>query len=200
MKSGRKEKESIVPPNIPEGMKVLDVGCGTGQVLIEHYGDQCSFGIDIDFSALTLAKTQTDKVVFVCGRAEALPFQDASFEFVIARVSLPYTNIATSLHEISRVMKTDGQLWAVLERLSLPFWTGLYKKPRFYVFLPYLLFNTLVFRIFSKSIPFVDGKYRGYQTVVGLKRALKSAGFADIHVTKGLHLVTTARRSRTASL
>src|SRR5436309_9991177 len=97
------DRRSVNPANIPAGAKVLDVGCGAGQTLIVKCGERYSFGIDIDFSALALGRTLTNQVGFVCGAAESLPFRDRSFEFVIARVSLPYTNILKSLREISRV-------------------------------------------------------------------------------------------------
>jgi ubiquinone/menaquinone biosynthesis C-methylase UbiE len=184
------------PANIPKGFRVLDVGCGNGQALIENCGDRYSFGLDIDLGVMRIGKALTKNVAFVCGRAEALPFRDSSFDFVIARVSLPYTDILKSLREIRRVLKAGGQLWTLFERLSLPFRTDLYKKPRFWALYPYLLLNTLFFHALTKSIPFIDGKYRGYQTIAALRRALKIAGFEDIQIAKRLHLVATARSSQ----
>jgi ubiquinone/menaquinone biosynthesis C-methylase UbiE len=186
---------SVEPPAIPAWMKVLDVGCGAGQTLVTNCGDRYSFGIDIDWNVLAAGKTLTEKVGFICGSAEAMPFRDCTFDFAIARVSLPYTNIPISLSEIRRVLKPQAQLWAVLERPSLPFHIGLYKRPRFYVLLPYLFFNTALFHLFSTSVPFIDGKYRGYQTVAGLRRALRKSGFEEIRVVRSLHLITMARRS-----
>ncbi|MCU1335680.1 MAG: SAM-dependent methlyltransferase [Bryobacterales bacterium] len=191
------EGRRVDPPAIPAGMKVLDVGCGAGPTLIAHCGDRYSFGIDIDWNVLAAGKALTEKIGFTCGRAETLPFRDCTFDFVIARVSLPYTNIPKSLSEIRRVLKPQAQLWAVLERPSLPFHLGLYRRPRFYVLLPYIFFNTALFHLFSISVPFVDGKYRGYQTVAGLKRALRKTGFEEIKVVRSIHLITMARRSDT---
>lgn len=184
----------VVPTGIPEGAHVLDVGCGAGQTLIAACQQGRTFGLDISFAALALGKTLTDKVIFVCGAAENLPFRNCSFDFVIARVSLPYTNIPVSVREIRRVLRPQGQLWAVFERISLPFQIGLYKNPGFWLLLPYLWLNTLLFHTWGKSIPFIDGKYHGYQTVTGISRVLQKAGFIGISVTKGLHLVVTAHR------
>ena len=194
------EGRRVDPPAIPTGMKVLDIGCGTGQTLLSNCADRYSFGVDIDWSVLAAGKKLTEKVGFVCGRAEALPFRNCTFDFAIARVSLPYTNIPISLAEIRRVLKPRAELWAVLERPSLPFHLRLYKNPRFYVFLPYLFFNTALFHCFSLSVPFLDGKYRGYQTAVGLRRALRNSGFEEIRIVKSLHLITMARRSDTGSM
>jgi ubiquinone/menaquinone biosynthesis C-methylase UbiE len=134
--------------------------------------------------ALNFGKTLTTTVSFVCGRAEDLPFSDCSFEFVIARVSLPYTNILRSLSEISRVLKPEGRLWALFERVTLPFRTGMFRNPRFYVFLPYLVLNTAIFHTLVRSIPFVDGRYRGYQTASSIRRALAKVGLEGAAVTQ----------------
>ena len=184
----------VTPSPIPEHARILDVGCGPGQTLIAASKDRRAYGVDVSFEALTLGRTLTGRVTFICGVAEALPFRDCSFDFVIARVSLPYTNIGRSVREIHRVLKPEGQIWAVFERMSLPFRTRLWRNPKFYLLLPYLWLNTLAFHAFGRSIPFIDGQYRGYQTVSGVTRVLKKAGFDEVHVIKGLHLVTTARR------
>ena len=188
------DKRRFVPLDIPEDASVLDIGCGVGQTLIASCRDQLSVGIDIDFSALSLGKTLTDRVQFVCGAAESLPFRHDSFEYVIARVSLPYTNIPESISEIRRVLRPHGQLWALFERPWLPLRIGLYKRPRFYFLLPYLALNTLTFNMFGFSFPFIDGKYRGYQTAWGVQRCLRNAGFESISITKRLHLIATARK------
>jgi hypothetical protein len=51
------------------------------------------------------------------------------------------------------VLKCGGGFWALLERLSLPFRLGLYKNPKFYVLLPYLLFNTFFFTSWPNPFP-----------------------------------------------
>ncbi len=45
---------------------------------------------------------------FLRARAEALPFESASFDVVICRLALPYTHNATALAEIARVIRPDG--------------------------------------------------------------------------------------------
>src|ERR1051325_3965897 len=105
-----KHPNHILPPSLPASAKVLDIGCGAGQSLMAAYPDRVSFGIDISFAALKLGKSMSDRIRLVNGGAEALPFQGASFDFVFARVSLPYTNIAAALREVHRVVKADGRI------------------------------------------------------------------------------------------
>src|SRR5262249_18921537 len=99
----------ILPPPLEARQLVLDVGCGAGQTLIAAYPDRVSFGLDIDRAALKLGRSLTDRVHFVCARAEALPWPDNSFDLVTARVSLAYTDIGRSLQEIRRVLKSGGR-------------------------------------------------------------------------------------------
>ena len=190
-----RDERQFEPEKIPENWRVLDVGCGAGRTLLTSCRAY-SYGVDIDCDVLLRGKALSNNIGFICGRAEALPFADCAFDLVLSRVALPYTNIPKSLAEIHRVLKPDGQLWAVLERPTLPFHLGLHKKYKFYALAPYLVLNTLAFHLFGKSVPFVDGKYRGYQTVAGAKLALSRAGFVDIVITEALHLVVKARRTR----
>src|SRR5215510_14009355 len=91
------DRRHVNPPAFPPEWRVLDVGCGAGQTLIACFGDRRSVGVDIAMDALRLGRTLTDKVSFVRAAAENLPFSDGAFDAVIARVSLPYSNLGHSL-------------------------------------------------------------------------------------------------------
>ena len=70
------------------GLRVLDVGCGGGLAaacLVQRGAHVV--GLDLSWASLHVAARQTRRLscpaaVFACGRAEALPFADASFEVV----------------------------------------------------------------------------------------------------------------------
>src|SRR2546425_13354624 len=100
--------------------RVQDVGCGVAQTLLTTYPARVTFGLDIDRDALKLGKSLTDRTRFVCGRAEALPWSNAQFDMVIARVSLAYTNINASLREIHRVLRRGGHPLMALHPLFVP--------------------------------------------------------------------------------
>ena len=182
----------ILPPPVPAGSRVLDVGCGAGQTLIAAYGHQLTFGIDIDLSALRLGQTLTKDVAFVCSKAEALPFRPGEFDLVTARVSLAYTDIRRSLKEIRRVLKPRGLLWMTLHPFAIPWeqvktsgWKG---KP----FFVYVVLNSALFHLTQRQFPFL-GKYESFQTEGGIRRALQRCGFNDVTTRKDRHFLVTAR-------
>ena len=181
----------ILPPPVPIDSRVLDVGCGAGQTLIAAYGQQLTFGIDIDLSALRLGKTLTKNVAFVCSQAEALPFRSGEFELVTARVSLAYTDIRKSLREIRRVLKPGGSLWMTLHPFSIPWeqmkgsgWKGK-------LFFAYILLNSGLFHLTQRQLQWF-GKYESFQTESGIRRALQRCGFRQIAVERGTHFLVTA--------
>jgi ubiquinone/menaquinone biosynthesis C-methylase UbiE len=190
----RHDPRNVLPPHIDHGSRVLDVGCGAGQTLIASCPGCSCVGVDIDMEALNVGRRLTQVVSFTCADAEKLPFAGNSFDWVLARVSLPFTNIARSLSESHRVLRPNGCLWAVMQRPSLPFRTGKLREPRFYAFAPYLLFNSVLFNCTGISIPFIDRKYRGYQTRRGMEKALVRAGFRNIEMTANVHLVIVAKK------
>jgi SAM-dependent methyltransferase len=98
--------------------RVLDIGCGAGQQLRPFVRDGGALGIGIDRSAETgvagrqlFARDEPEaRVVFVRGAAEQLPFEDATFDLVICRLVLPYTDNKRALAEMSRVLQPRGAL------------------------------------------------------------------------------------------
>lgn len=93
---------------------VLDIGCGTG---IMSEGLERVVGIDIAMGMLEIYKERFGKVVL--GDAQALPFRDKSFDYVVSNFALHWTDIEKSIPEALRVCK-GGFLCAVPVVGSLP--------------------------------------------------------------------------------
>ena len=98
--------------------RVLDVGCGAGQEMLPFAEMTTAVCVGLDASphvgevgrALFLGKGYGDRVVFVRGVGESLPFGDASFDLVICRLALPYMDNRASIAEMARVLSPGGRL------------------------------------------------------------------------------------------
>jgi ubiquinone/menaquinone biosynthesis C-methylase UbiE len=177
---------------VPQGSLVLDVGCGAGQTLIAAYPGGHCYGLDLDLEALQLGRSLSRDVNFVQGRSEAMPYTDAKFDFVIARVSLAYTNISQSLREIRRVLKPGGVVWMVLHPFEVPWKAVKHSSWKGKLFFVYIVLNSLLFHFLGHQIPWF-GRYESFQTERGIKRTLRRAGFSDITITRDRFFVATAR-------
>ena len=186
------DRRHVNPPAFPPEWRVLDVGCGAGQTLIACFGDRRAVGVDIAMDALRLGRTLTDRVSFVCAAAENLPFADGAFDAVIARVSLPYSDLGRSLREIRRLLKPGGSFWAVLHPVAAPGSIVDLRRPRTVLRLAYLLFNTVLFHCTGRVVPYGRGRYESWQTSSGIRRGLAQAGFARIVLSRQTHFVVTA--------
>ncbi|MGA4845365.1 methyltransferase domain-containing protein [Streptomyces sp. G5(2025)] len=102
------------------GSRVLDVGCGPGYLLSELRGDIGPtgriYGIDISESMLKLARdrcvpaTEAASVDLRSGRAEEIPFPDASFDAAVAVQVYEYVeDIERALGELFRVLRPGGR-------------------------------------------------------------------------------------------
>jgi ubiquinone/menaquinone biosynthesis C-methylase UbiE len=97
---------------------VLEIGCGTGSILREfiRFGVNPSnaTGIDIDEDRLEVARRAVEGVTFRSADAAQLPFDDASFDLVLAFTV--FTSIsdaakrAAAASEILRVLRPGGAL------------------------------------------------------------------------------------------
>jgi ubiquinone/menaquinone biosynthesis C-methylase UbiE len=98
--------------------RVLDIGCGAGQELRPFLNDSGTFGVGIDLAPevgragrqLFAADQPRSRVGFVRAAAESLPFGPSSFDLVICRLALPYTDNARALGEMARVLQPGGAL------------------------------------------------------------------------------------------
>jgi len=102
--------------NIPKGSKVLDVACGSGNLAIPAArGGALVSGIDIVADLIRQAKERAGaenlKADFQVGDAEALPFKDNEFDYVVTMFGAmfaPRPDVTAS--ELVRVTKPGGTI------------------------------------------------------------------------------------------
>lgn len=99
-----------------DGKKLLDVGCGDGAMAIELAQQGATVtALDADPSMIAAARlraeNETTRVQLVEGDAESLPFDDATFDVVVAVTVLCFVRDAEhAVREIARVLKPGGRL------------------------------------------------------------------------------------------
>jgi ubiquinone/menaquinone biosynthesis C-methylase UbiE len=126
------------------GLTVLEVGCGTGAVLVALASElpaaarelhaaaapgQIKFyGLDIDTVALNASRTNAPTATLTCGDAHHLPYGDRTFDLVCCHYLLLWLDDPLqALHEMQRVLRPGGWLAAFAEpdyggRVSHPEW------------------------------------------------------------------------------
>jgi len=117
----------LQPPD--PGLRVLDVGCGTGMYL-EAYADAgavCT-GIDLSPAMLGVANERLgDRATLELGDASNMPFGDSSFDLVLASLFLheldPGTRI-TVLDEMARTVTKEGRVMVIDYRCGALRWKG----------------------------------------------------------------------------
>ena len=92
------------------GMSTLDAGCGSGGVA-QRAAQRAArvAGFDISEGMVTLARSKVPEGDFRIGNLVAIPFDDNSFDAVIACDCLPFArDTVAAIAELSRVCKSDG--------------------------------------------------------------------------------------------
>jgi len=95
---------------------VLDLACGTGNFLrvqtAAHNGADIAWhGLDASEAMLGVAASKLSGVALRRGAAEAMPYGDASFDYVVINFALHhFLDKGRALDEVRRVLKPDGAL------------------------------------------------------------------------------------------
>ncbi len=113
-------QEMITLAALQDGHRVLDVGCGTGNLLRstgKRYRNVDLVGLDPDPKALALARRKLRRARRTArldrGFAQELPYPDGSFDRVFSSLMLHHLDIASKdalLAEVHRVLRPDGLL------------------------------------------------------------------------------------------
>jgi ubiquinone/menaquinone biosynthesis C-methylase UbiE len=168
------------------GLKVLDVGCGQGIDLYRYAtaGAEVT-GIDLVPRHVELARAHLTEMGMsaevLTADAEALPFEDATFDRVLSNSALQYTpDMPAALREIKRVLRPGGRATIIVyNRNSAYFWLakvlhgGLIKRRLFHV----TLSDHLADMAQSSAKPLVR-MYSRRQ----LRTMMRAAGFREVQI------------------
>jgi demethylmenaquinone methyltransferase/2-methoxy-6-polyprenyl-1,4-benzoquinol methylase len=110
----RYRRQALVRGGLKTGMKVLDVGVGTGLVAAQACilaGDAALVtGVDPSPGMMAASKLP-EAMVLIEGRAESLPFPDNHFDFLSMGYALRHiSDLGVAFAEFERVLKPGGRL------------------------------------------------------------------------------------------
>ena len=111
---------------VPEGARVLDLGCGNGVPATRAMAERWRVtGVDVSPVQVARARTLVPDAAFVCGDMAEVEFAPASFDAVVAFYSIinvPVAEHAGLFGRIARWLAPGGWLLAVVGRDP---WTGI---------------------------------------------------------------------------
>lgn len=93
---------------MPKGGRILDVGCGTGAVMVELQKLGPCYGIDFSVHALEFSAKRSSEGLALAN-AEEIPFASESFDAVVSLDTIEHVkNDSAAIREIARVLKPGG--------------------------------------------------------------------------------------------
>ena len=181
----------LVRMTTPFGGRVLEVGCGIGQVLMSlgRNGRPVMLaGVDLDVDLLRFGKvlqeTREDQEANperIAADALRLPFADCSFDLVICRVVLMSLPLVAALRELARVLAPGGRLYLhltgagfYLRELCGRRWKGAALG----------LLNGVLLSLSSQQVC-ARGRWNNFQNLNIVRKILEREGLAIIERKRG---------------
>ena len=163
----------IEAANIQKGHRVIDVACGTGALAItvsDHIGPEgTTTGIDINEGMLNIARSKSSSVEWLNAPAEALPFEDDTFNCAVSQFGLMYfDNQENAIREMMRVLLPGGSLAVVV-------WDELEHNPGF------AAENKLWEQVFGEGDG--DESPNNLGDKIALENLFKRSGVANVQIT-----------------
>ena len=186
--------EALLPPQ----PRVLDVGCGTGDLSIEIFEKTAAKVTGLDFCRpmLQLAQQKAPQLQFIEGDALRLPFADASLDAVTIGFALRnLASVEGGLVELNRVLKPGA--WLVILEFSEPTVPVVRQFVRFYYWnlLPRIGAWLSGSQRAYKYLPDSISKFPNQQALSGMMNAV---GFDEVefeNLSGGIAALHLGRRS-----
>lgn len=191
----RKKIVKIVAEKQPES--ILDIATGTGDmpILFKETKAKSIVGLDISSGMLSVAKDKIKKlkleeiIKFELGDAEALPYEDKSFDVVTVSYGVRnFQDLKKGLAEILRVLSPDGML--VILETSVP--DHFPMKQGYWIHTKVLL--PIIGKLFSKdkqAYSYLSDSAHVFPYGEKLKAILEEVGFNQVKLMPQLGGVST---------
>ena len=168
----RVKRRLLQQAELDDSHSVLDVGCGTGTLLLMAKQDNkgmAAVGLDGDGVILTIARSKTRRACerhpFVRAFSFRMPFLDGSFDRVLSSLTLHHLTLSDKLYtigEMYRTLRPGGEL-------HIADWG----RP-----------HGLVMKLLALVVRLGDGFERTRDNLEGrLPTLCREAGFEDVHET-----------------
>jgi ubiquinone/menaquinone biosynthesis C-methylase UbiE len=169
---GRKKLEILLSETLqglPKGSMILDIGCGTG----EQIKSCCQLGFNVagiepSVEMRNIAQRHNPEVSIQDGIVTSLPFQDKSFDFVLAIEVLRYlhrADILQAYREILRVLRPGGRFFFTM--------VSRYALDGFYIY------DTFK-RFISRLTPYQEPVHCEFATQKQIQDDLNSLGVKEV--------------------
>lgn len=156
------------------GMRVLDVGCGTGALLkgLCGKGNIDAYGIDVDANMLSVAVRECPACSFRQAPGEKIPFADQSFDVLTACMAYHhFPDKEGFAREAARVLRPGGVLYIADPRFPFVIRKGLNGASRlFRVTGAFFTAAEIADKFSEYGFSFSGAAYDGYAQTVKLTR------------------------------
>ncbi len=100
----------ILEADFPKDASLVDLGCGTGELLrkLNGLGHEYLTGLDLSEKMLDVAKEKTPDAMFLHADLESIPVDDESFTGVVSNAAIQWCDPAVAACEIHRVLQPGG--------------------------------------------------------------------------------------------
>lgn len=161
----------------PAGARVLDVGCGAGEQLRLLRAAGCE-PVGVDPAGPAVARLAAEGFDVREGAAEHLPFEDQSFDGLLCKVVVPYTDERRAIAEWGRVLRPGAPVCAVYHGAGY-YLRYLFGGPAFVhrVYAVRALLNSWWYATSGRRIPGWIGDTL-YQSTTRLERYYRDSGLA----------------------
>jgi len=193
----RWKRAAVASLGCSRGTRVLDLACGTGDLLDElARAGLRGVGVDVSSGMLQAARRRRVSGGLLRASADALPFADASIEGVVCGFALRnFVAIEPVLREVARVLEPGARVAFVEVDRPLPGPLGAVQRiylERLVPFVGALLSDGWAYRYLPSSVAYLPSDEV-------LRDMLEAAGFADVEKHRlmlgSAQLVVARRRS-----
>lgn len=105
--------QRILDQELPTTARLLDLGCGTGELLVDlrRHGYESLCGLDLSSNMIQIAQAKSPTVSFLKAPLEAIPVDEKEFDVVISNAAIQWCDTEITAAEIDRVLKPGGSLF-----------------------------------------------------------------------------------------